>query len=121
MRAGDEPGDDAFDPAGKLMATVDRWLVPIGWMFGIVFVGLGLGLSPAFTEGGDGGLLALGVALLALSRAAAAGIDARRQGRAGPVTTPRAPAAIPSGRPSRRPGGRPGGPRRPRPPGPSGA
>ncbi|MGH7339236.1 MAG: hypothetical protein ACREKH_01970 [Candidatus Rokuibacteriota bacterium] len=70
--------DGAFDPIGKVMAVLDFWLIPIGWMFGLMFVGLGVIALPAFVEGGDAGLLALGVALLGLGRAAAAATSARR-------------------------------------------
>jgi len=70
--------EGAFDPIGKVMAVADTWLIPIGWAFGSLFVGLGVIASPAFVEGGDYGLLALGVALLGLGRAAAAATDARQ-------------------------------------------
>lgn len=59
-----------------MLEAIDPWLISIGWMFGLVF--LALGLAPAFTEGGDVRLLALGIALLALGRAAAAADYARR-------------------------------------------
>ena len=73
-----KPTGGPFDPIGKMMAVIDIWLIPFGWMFGLLFVGLGVIALPAFVEGGDAGLLALGVALLGLARAAAAATYARR-------------------------------------------
>lgn len=70
------PGDGAFEPIAGLMAKVDRWLMALGWMFGLLC--MGLGILPVVTKGADPALLALGVALLALSRAAAAASYARR-------------------------------------------
>lgn len=47
--------DRAFDSISTVMAAVDRWLIPIGWMLGLLFFGLGLGILPIFTEGGAWG------------------------------------------------------------------
>ena len=70
MGGGDEPrSDGALEVIGSVMAAIDRWLIPIGWMFGLMF--FGFGMLVVFTEGGDVGLLALGIALVALSRASA--------------------------------------------------
>lgn len=78
MAGRDKAGwDGAFEVVGNLMATLDHWLIPVGWMFGLMF--FGFGLVPVFTNGGgEVRLLALGIALLALSRASAAATYARR-------------------------------------------
>jgi hypothetical protein len=69
--------DDLPDLAGRWMARVDSLLIPMGWMFGMIFFVFGAG--PIFTgDGGNVALLALGISLLALSRGAAAGTYARR-------------------------------------------
>lgn len=71
--------DDLRERASRVMAGVDYMLVPIGWMFGLMF--FTFGAMPIFTgDGGHVGLLALGIGLFALSRAAAAAIYARRHG-----------------------------------------
>jgi hypothetical protein len=73
--------------SNRLAEWIDPFLISIGWMFGMVF--FTFGLAPIFEgEGGNVELLALGTALLALSRAAVAGAYARRHrcrcGEAGP-------------------------------------
>lgn len=82
FRKGAADTDGAFDSVEKLFVIerlfrwLDPWLIPAGFTFGLLF--FALGAAPALSEGADVGLLALGTALVAVSRAASAASYARR-------------------------------------------